>query len=254
MSILEKVKEVGSNCVSKSSNVLSYYNVRRAYKKDGKSGVEGYLKFTIRYEDYRKLVAWVRDTHYPTLYTSSDIVFEKMVSEIVREFNELEIRESNEFFKISNFGMSCNDIPNPLFSFTGTSNPSYLHFGAPSFVAPSFSENKFIESNILKKAFVEFEFEGRKVMVGAVSFKGSREVKLGYSVCMPDDLENYKASISKKICIGRAIKKAIDSVSFGYSEKDILGDYGVLKSIASRTAKKIVKGDIVIKGIKPLKK
>ena len=106
-----------------------------------------------------------------------------------------------------------------------------------------------------KKAFYTFDIQGRKVTIAAVT-RGGSSVSIGYSVCMVEDIKfnedgSFNDKISRLTATGRAIKKPLGS---SYMEAELTRNHGMLKSLAMFWASKVQKGDIVIKGIKPLTK
>ena len=100
-----------------------------------------------------------------------------------------------------------------------------------------------------KKIFHTFKYKSREITLVAIN-NSYGKVDIGYSVCMNEDRysEKYDKKLSHKIALGRADSErrlGQEDVSQHLAE-----NRGVLKGIAYYWESQILKGEVVIKGIR----
>ena len=101
----------------------------------------------------------------------------------------------------------------------------------------------------LKKFYHNFKHNDREITLCLLVVKkvGVILIKVGYSICVPED--KYDRELGKKIALGRARKDKFLGVEI-LLEEHLALDNGVLKAIAWNYEKRVKKGEIEIKGIR----
>jgi hypothetical protein len=116
-----------------------------------------------------------------------------------------------------------------------------------------------------KRFYHDFEFEDRDVtlcllveeqpqsFMDRIGGRGATAtVKVGYSVCVPTD--DFDQDLAKRISSGRAESDKARIKEFGMDgNAEFLFDLGILNATARILERKVKRGEVVIKGIRPLK-